>query len=70
MAVLSVELQPFRTPNFVIQKALPGARQNGFIEAPKYPIKDIPADVLSDLCDTFRAEIFSKAGVDDPKAKR
>lgn len=62
-----VELRPFTTPNFVIQRMAPVKREEGFKEAPKYALSELEPSVLSELCDTFRREIFEKAGKADPK---
>lgn len=62
-----VELKPFMTPNFVITEMPPGVRQDGFKEAPKLPLSDVDASTLSMLCDQFRADVFEKAGKQDPR---
>lgn len=64
---MNIELQPFQTPNFVIAKTAPRPRQEGFQEAPKWPLSEVPESELSRLCDEFRAEVFRKAGKTDPK---
>ena len=38
---MEIELQPFQTPNFVIAKVAPRPRQDGLVEAPKWPLKEI-----------------------------
>ena len=63
---MRIELKPFNTPNFVIQKVAAGKKQDGFQEAPKYTLKEIPAETLDELCNEFRAEIFKKAEKQDP----
>jgi hypothetical protein len=63
---MNIELKPFNTPNFVIQKVAAGKRQDGFTEAPKYSLCEIPAETLDELCNEFRAEIFKKAKKKDP----
>lgn len=63
---MTVELLPFGTPNFVIQKTAPRPRQEGMIEAPKYSLRELDAETLAGLCDQFRREIFEKAGKPDP----
>lgn len=63
----SVKLQPWQTPNYVLAKMPPRPRQEGFIELPKWHVRELDADVLSNLCDQFRAEIFRKAGISDPR---
>lgn len=66
MSNIKVELRPFSVPNFVIQVMAPGKRQDGFKEAPSYALSELDADTLSEMCDEFRAEIFKKAGKEDP----
>lgn len=68
MIKTSIELQPFSTPNFVSIKPFHvGQKQDGFAESPKYPLSDLDPETLSDLCDQFRKDIFSKAQKIDPK---
>ena len=43
---MEIELQPFQTPNFVIAKVAPRPRQDGLVEAPKWPLKEIDPLVL------------------------
>jgi hypothetical protein len=54
---LSLEFEPFMTPNFVRV-----ANQEG----KAFPLKDLPPEALSALCDEFRREVFRKAGKTDP----
>ena len=63
---MKIELLGFTVPNFVIQKMPPRPRQDGLVEAPKYPLSEVPAEDLASLCDHFRGEVFRKAGKADP----
>jgi len=63
---MKIDLQPFTTPNYVIGKLPPRPRQEGFHEGPKWKLCEVDADVLAQLCDDFRAEVFQKAGKPDP----
>lgn len=65
--VKSVILQPMTVPNYVIQHMPPGKRDEGFREAPKYALSELDANTLSLLCDEFRANVFQKAGIKDPR---
>ena len=65
-----VELQPFSTPNYVLAKPRVGLRQDGWQEAPKWPLSEIDADTLAEMCEAFRVEIFQKAGKADPRDAR
>lgn len=60
------DLKPIRTPNYVLAVVPPGKRQDGFVEGPKWHVKDIPAETLAALCDQFRKDLFEKAGKADP----
>lgn len=53
----SVKLRPFQTPNFAIADINPTAG-----EAPKFPLSDLSVETLSELCEQFRAEVFSRVG--------
>lgn len=64
MIFKSVELRPFRVPNYVIQVVGASKRQNGFIEAPKYELHELDDDTLIALCDQFKADVLSKARAD------
>jgi len=57
------------TPNFVLGIMPAQKRQDGFNPdaAPKWALKDVDAETLSMLCDAYRAEIFHKAGKNDPQ---
>jgi hypothetical protein len=57
---ITIKLRPFLTPNFVISE-----NNNG--TSTTWPLKDIGEKELSQLCDTFRAEIFKKAGKQDTR---
>lgn len=67
MPEMTMKLKPWLVPNFVTSEMPPGQRQDGFREAPTWPLSEIPADVLAEMCDDFRAEVFRKAGKTDPK---
>lgn len=59
---MKVELHPFQTPNFVIAVTKPQPRQEGFKQAPSYPLSDVPKDELEAMCKAFRDEVMKKAG--------
>ncbi len=67
-ATLQVELQPFQTPNFVRAVGKPGLKQDGMQELPCYPLSDLDSLTLDKLCEDFRAEVFRKAGKEQPVA--
>ena len=63
---MNIKLRNFTTPSFVTMETLPTLRQDGYREAPSFSISDVDADTLSELCATFRTEVFKKAGKRDP----
>lgn len=65
---MQVELGSWPTPDFVPVKMPVRARQEGFTPdaAPKWHVRDVDTQTLSDLCDEFRRQIFEKAGKPDP----
>ncbi|MCW8988351.1 MAG: hypothetical protein OQK75_11860 [Gammaproteobacteria bacterium] len=63
---LNIELKPFIVPEYVLIKQKPKSRQEGFNANPeKFHLKDLDAETLGQLCDEFRASVFTKAGVKD-----
>ena len=70
---MKVKLLPWSVPNFVIGKMPARPRQEGFnLDAcPKWSLAEVDAETLAEQCDAFRAEVFRKAGKQDPlKANR
>ena len=65
-ATLQVELQPFKTPNFVLAVAKPGRREEGMQDATSYPLSDLDPETLWKLCRDFTNEVFQKAGKEQP----
>lgn len=65
---MRVKLQPFQTPNYVIAEPKPGLKQDGMIESPKWHVREVDENTLSEMCDQFRRGIFDKAGKRDPKS--
>lgn len=65
MAELPLKLKPFNTPNFVMAET---ANKANYMKGGVH-LRDVPADVLSDLCDEFRRNIFLKAEQADPNGK-
>ena len=66
---MEIKFKPWMVPNFLISESPPGLRQDGPKFTTGWALRDIDADELSKQCDLFRAEIFRKAGKDDPKPK-
>ena len=61
-ARINVELQPFKTPNFVRAVMPPGKREDGMQEVPCYPLSALDSVTLDKLCRDFTKEVFEKAG--------
>jgi hypothetical protein len=66
---MTIDLQPFQTPNFVIGKTTALPRGDGWHPSPKWSLKEVDAETLARMCDEFRAEVFKKAGKIDPHGK-
>ena len=64
MITKKVELQPFRVPNYVLQKMPARPRQEGYHETPKYHLSELDKATLIALCNEFTAAVLEKAGVD------
>ena len=63
-----IKLRPFNVPNYVLGETSPGLKQDGFVEGPKWHIKELAETTLSELCDQFRKDVFEKAGKQDPRS--
>lgn len=70
MPLIQIELQPWQVPNYVLEKMPPRPRQEGLREPRSHPLSEVSPEILSAMCDEFRAEIFRKAGKDDPTCRR
>ena len=62
---LTIKTHPWHTPNCV-RLHVPHASASSLDEAPTMALEHVPAETLSDMCDNYRAEVFEKAGKDDP----
>ncbi len=67
MATIIKKLRPFTIPNYVIEEMEPRPRQEGMVEAPKHLLAELTPEILAELCDEFRAAVFAKSGMRDPK---
>lgn len=54
-----IEIEPFPAPNYATT-ADP--------KTPNLRISEVPVDILSRMCDEWRARVFELAGQDDPTA--
>lgn len=67
--VHAVPVEPFAVPSLV--RASPQQRDDEKIYAsPTWPLAEVSAVVLAQLCDQFRAAVFAKAGKSDPASCR
>lgn len=62
---INLKIRDFSVPAFVIPIDPPGNRQDGFKDSAGIPLRELSPEVLGNLCDNFRAEVFKKAGVMD-----
>lgn len=60
---MNVKLKKFQVPNFVVEEA----QTEHVTGSIGWPLSEIDAPTLSDLCDDFRREVFRKAGRVDPR---
>jgi hypothetical protein len=63
---VKLQLQPMSVPNYVIAMMPPRERQEGMIESPKFHLRELGPEVLAELCDEFRKNVFAKAEKADP----
>ena len=68
MAGIRIKLKSFTVPNFVITEGVPQERQEGWQEEPKFHLRELEPEVLAELCDEFRKNVFAKAEKADPSA--
>jgi len=57
-------LRPWTTPSFVTVDVPP---EDSKKHPACYPLDRVPAEILSRMCDDYRATIFAKANQPDPK---
>ena len=69
MVQIKMQIRPFSIPAFVRIETPPRPRQDGLQESPSMALEELSAEVLSSLCDEFRAAVFAKAGKADPVAR-
>ena len=64
---IKLKLQPFQVPNYVITESNPRLKQDGFVESPSFHLSQLDEEILSELCDQFRKDVFANAEKVDPK---
>lgn len=62
MAMETVSLKPWTTPNFAQFDMPRGKRQEGFKELPSIAVSDLSQAALDDLARQWLAELYHKAG--------
>jgi len=67
---INIEIKPFIVPNFVVAKTKTRLQQEGFVSSPSWPLSEVDPEILDELCEQFRLDVFRKAGVQDPRGKR
>jgi len=67
---MKIQFRQWVVPSFCVQELPPRPRQDGLKDAPSWALSEVDADVLAQMCDDFRAEVFRKAGKADPGASR
>jgi len=64
MAEIRLSLKPFTVPNYVSVQQ-PPSNEDRHTDA-FHPLAALDANVLAEMCDEFRADVFRKAGKPDP----
>jgi len=60
---IEVKIKDFRVPNFVVREGTEGEENES---AGSIPLSDLSPNDLETLCDTFRRDVFKKAGKSRP----
>lgn len=68
MATIPLVLRPFAVPTYVSVEMPPGRKEDGPKPLPTFPLTQLPPEVLDQLCNQFRANVFAQAEQHDPKA--
>ena len=66
---MQITFRPFITPSYALEDLAPRPGEAGFTAIMARSIRDIDAETLSQMCDNFRADVFRKAGKEDPSPK-
>jgi hypothetical protein len=64
MASVSIELKPFPVPETVFAEKPSEERRSNTIS---YKLSELDEQTLSELCDSFRRQVFENAGKVDPR---
>ncbi len=65
-----VRVRRWQVPNFAVQDMPPRPRQEGFTEAPKLHVRELPHQVLDALAGAWLDDLYSKAGQRNPFAAK
>lgn len=61
-----VSFKPLQVPNYAIHETAPRSRSEGFQDAPKTAIVDLPQEALDALAQRWLSDIYTKAGKRSP----
>lgn len=64
---IKLNIVPFVAPRGVKVQQKPGEKQTGFTNDQLIELSELSPEVLSQLCDEFRKQVFDTAGKLDPK---
>ena len=71
MATIPLIINPFPVPVHVTIRIPTANHDDGTPkQSPTFALTQLPPEVLDQLCDQFRANVFAQAGQRDPKASR
>ena len=71
MATIPLVINPFPVPVHVTVRMPTTNRDDGTPkQSPTFALTQLPPEALDQLCDQFRANVFTQAGQRDPKAPR
>lgn len=62
----AVKFRPWNVPNYAVQDVPPRARQEGFSEAPKMSVKELPHQVLDAMAERWLNDLYANAGQRNP----
>jgi len=63
---IELDLEPFKTPDYVTIKSQPKPREDGFQGSNSIPLSEIDPTTLYALCQDFTNSVFKKAGKQQP----
>jgi hypothetical protein len=64
---IKLKITPWAIPGSIYFEQTTGVKQDGMNITKGIPLHEVESNILSELCDRFRADIFEAARKDDPK---